>query len=309
MPILTGDASDQVMSNRSSRAPAKVNLTLKVHGKRPDGYHELTSLVAFAEDVCDVVHIAFGTETLADRVSFTGPFGSAVPEADNTASRVLAAVRAEVPELRHLTVAIEKRIPLASGLGGGSADAAAIVRVLHDLIGPGQSAKIDWTSVAKSIGADVPVCIASRAQVMSGVGERLNDIRKFPPVYAVLMTPLSFALDNKTKRVFEHLNAEVAVTSDTKTSGAEPSLKTPADVVSCVSTVGNDLLPAASELMPEIAIGLSALSAQSECMTVSLSGAGPTVFGLFLTEEKAAAAADLLQKAEPEFLLTSSRLI
>ena len=189
------------MTTLTELARAKVNLTLTVHGKRADGYHELESLVAFAE--------------LGDKLTMqvdhpfslrvTGPFASAI-DGDNLIERAVSRLRACEPKLRFGTFVLEKNLPVAAGIGGGSADAAAAVRLIQRA-NPEVSHSIDWHTIAVSLGADVPVCLASETVVMRGFGETVSEALSMPQFHAVLVKARGPAIAHKTATVFKALAA------------------------------------------------------------------------------------------------------
>ena len=154
-------------------APAKVNLTLRVLGRRADGYHALESLVTFAR-VGDRVGIAMGQAPVG--VTTSGPFAVGI-DGENLLSRVLAAVAQQAPALRLGAVHLEKNLPVAAGLGGGSSDAAALIRLMLQANADHPDLqRIDWQALATRLGADVPVCVARRPTLMWGIGEKLRDV-------------------------------------------------------------------------------------------------------------------------------------
>ena len=182
-------------------ARAKVNLTLRVHGRRADGFHELDSVVAFA-DIGDAVTLVAGAPI---GVAMRGPFASAIG-GENLAQRALSLAAAAAPELQLGHVTIDKQIPVAAGLGGGSADAAAVLRLIQRA-NPAHAARHDWLALAAGLGSDVPVCFADRACRMSGRGEIVEPIGVLPPLPAVLINPQVPVPPNKTRAVFTQLAA------------------------------------------------------------------------------------------------------
>src|SRR5262249_3199056 len=148
-------------------ARAKINLTLRVLARRADGYHDLESLVAFA-DVGDIVTLRPGSEC---HVTTSGAFAPGI-EAPNILDKALALLRAADPALRLGAVTLQKCLPVAAGIGGGSADAAALLRAARRA-NPEREAAVDWHGVAARLGADVPVCLGSVAAIMAGIGDRV----------------------------------------------------------------------------------------------------------------------------------------
>ena len=280
------------------RAPAKINLYLHVTGKRTDGYHDLDSLAAFA-GVGDTLTIGPG-EGLTLEVS--GPRAADLSEnqeADNIvykAARTLA-MRIGGAEAR---LRLEKNLPVAAGLGGGSADAAAALAALCDYwqVAP---ADVSLNELARDLGADVPVCLAARAAVMSGVGEVLKPVVSLPEAYLLLANPGS-ALS--TAEVFRKL--------DGRFGPADPlagDLTVLSDLVRALRARRNDLELPAGELTPAVGEALSALEALPSCLMARMSGSGATCFGLFekLTEAEAGAAA--LARTWPGWWLCAAPLL
>lgn len=257
----------------TEHARAKINLALHVLGRRAGGYHELDSIVGFA-DVADVVRF-FPADEFSLEV--TGPFAGDVPAGEENiamkAARMFAAAfSAHVP----CRMVLEKILPVAAGIGGGSADAAAVMRGLAALAG----VRADMSGLALRLGADVPVCLMGRACRMRGFGERLEPIAGFSPRPAVLVNP-GIAL--ATADVFREL---------AHMPGAP--IADAADLASC----RNDLTAPALRLAPVIADVLDALK-NNGATPVRMSGSGATCFGLFETMLDAEAAATAILAAQP----------
>ena len=166
-------------------APAKLNLYLHVTGRRADGYHELDSLVTFTA-LADTLEIA-SADALSLAVS--GPFAEALGTGDNLATRAAVALAERLGRRACVRIALLKRIPVAAGLGGGSADAAAVLRGLARLWGLGAAHAGDLQDVALGLGADVPVCLHARAAYMAGIGEALSTPPPLPPCGVLLVNP------------------------------------------------------------------------------------------------------------------------
>lgn len=265
-------------------ARAKINLTLCIRGKRPDGYHELESLVTFA-DVGDLVTLTPDAKT---GVTVAGPFASAIL-GENLALGALAAVAKAAPGLRSGHIHIDKRLPVASGIGGGSADAAAVLRALRRL-NSDRVGEIDWSALARALGADVPACLADRPLIMRGIGERIELLEPSPAAtFAVLVTPPLQVPADKTAAVFRAL--------------AAPPIPSTIEIHShlAVETGRNDLEPAAIAVMPDIRHALDALRTTAGVRHVRLSGAGPTCFGLWADAVGAAGAAEQLRGQHPDW--------
>jgi len=291
-------------------APAKVNLTLRIIGRRPDGYHELESLVAFA---------LFG-----DRLTFTpGPqltltvHGPTAPQAGAVVDNlVLTAAQALAQSMQGLKLGrfkLAKRLPVAAGLGGGSADAAAALRLLARANGiASDDARI--MEAARVTGADVPVCLDPRPRIMRGIGEVLSDPFKLGHLPAVLVNP---GVAVRTADVFRALGAP-ALGPDRAASGqTESSLLArlqrlaelkPAELFRALATEGNDLEPPAIGLQPAIAAVLAALRGCRGCVLARMSGSGATCFGLFDSPRSASATARRLRAEQPGWWVRATAL-
>jgi 4-diphosphocytidyl-2-C-methyl-D-erythritol kinase len=283
-------------------ARAKVNLTLKVRGRRPDGYHELESLVVFATDLGDVVRFVPGDEP---GCSVRGPFAGAI-EGDNLIDRTLMRLADVAPQLKLGEVTLEKCLPVAAGIGGGSADAAALLRAVRFANGS-LSAGVDWAGIAASLGADVPVCLQNRPAFVTGVGETIAPVPDLPRLNAVLVNPLTPTPLGKTRRVFALLTVPAASAIGEPAKPPGPFPHAPA-LVAYMAAEGNDLMPAAMEIEPAIAQVHAALAAVPSCKFAGLSGAGPTCYGIFATPEAAAAARDDLRAANPRWWIAATTL-
>jgi 4-diphosphocytidyl-2-C-methyl-D-erythritol kinase len=303
----------------TSRCRAKINLTLRVRGRRADGYHELESLVAFA-GVGDTLTLEPGPELA---LSFAGPFGAGLAsDPDNLVLRAAHALGREAGALRWGAFHLVKRLPLASGIGGGSADAAGALRLLARLNGLAEDDPV-LSRVAVTIGADVPVCLASRARLMSGLGEQLGPPLTLPPLFAVLVNP---GVHVATAAVFRELaapslRAQRSHPGDVKraapdgfaalamTGGSSGTdRKTAADLIAALSETGNDLEAPARRLAPVIGDVLSRLAALPGCRLARMSGSGATCFALFDDCRQSAAAAKALRREEPGWWVKATLL-
>ncbi|MEO1281564.1 MAG: 4-(cytidine 5'-diphospho)-2-C-methyl-D-erythritol kinase [Pseudomonadota bacterium] len=274
-------------------ARAKVNLSLKILGRRSDGYHELASLVAFA-DIGDVVEV---DPSSPDRVVVEGPFASGL-SGDNIVETAIDRLRGAHPEIVLGGVRIEKHLPIAAGLGGGSANAAAFLRVIQRL-NPGLLDVIDWQGLALSLGADVPVCLANETRWMTGIGERLESLGVYEAfsLSVVLANPIAPVPRDKTAEVFRVLNA--APLGDLQPVSVPTNLLSDMQsVVGFATQAGNDLQAAAAQVVPEIGDVLAALDATHGCRLAAMSGAGPTCFGIYSADD-AKVAAKALEASHP----------
>jgi 4-diphosphocytidyl-2-C-methyl-D-erythritol kinase len=303
--LRTGSANG-LTATRTAPAPAKINLMLHIVGRRPDGYHDLESLVVFAR--------------LGDTLSFTpapalalavcGPTAQASGAInDNLVLRAARALAERVDGLELGRFELIKRLPVAAGLGGGSSDAAAALRLL---------ARINRLAVddprlqdaARATGADVPVCLDPRPRVMRGLGDVLSGPIELPPLPAVLVNP---GVAVPTKDVFAAfhgrqreplLQTSLAVFEE----GAARRRPKMAEVIKTLAACRNDLEAPAVLIAPVISDVLDGLRALAGCRLARMSGSGATCFGLFDTAPGAAAAARALRAKHPKWWIRATRL-
>ena len=275
---------------------AKVNLTLRVVGRRVDGYHDLESVVAFA-DCADRLTLEPGPKL---SLVTTGPLAEYCGEtSDNLVLKAAHLLAERVPDLKLGAFTLDKVLPVAAGIGGGSADAAAALRLLARLNGLSFDDK-RLLDVALKTGADVPVCVASHACDMTGVGEGLLPLN-LPKLPCVMVNP---RVPVATKDVFAALglrNGELLV-------GAADILESPSwpdggaslgDWVEAISIVPNDLEAPAMRIQPVIAEVLSALRAGDGMLLARMSGSGATCFAIFADAPKARAASETIRRDHP----------
>lgn len=269
-------------------AAAKINLTLHVTGRRADGYHLLDSLVCFAE-VGDAVSAA-PAPGLSLRI--IGPEGAGLlAEPDNL---VLRAARAMG---QGAALLLDKRLPLASGIGGGSADAAATLRLLARMTG----APLPDAATVLRLGADVPVCLAGRVCRMQGVGEVLAPAPPLPPVWAVLANA---RVAVPTPQVFAALQSR----ENPAMPDRLPDWPDAPALAAWLGTQRNDLESAAVTLAPAIAETLAALAGVPGALLARMSGSGATCFALFAAPAAAQAAAAALASVRPDWWVAATRL-
>lgn len=286
---------------KSEFAPAKINLTLEILGRRrEDGYHELRSLVAFAQDVGDVVALAPGNSS---GVETTGPFAGDIA-GSNLVDKAIAAFAAKVPGMAPTRLSLVKNLPVASGIGGGSADAAAALRLLASIYP--DVPEHDLSIVARALGADVPVCVRARPVMMTGTGETLDDVALPRDLYAVLVNPLVNVPANKTSQVFAALGA--ATLSHPPSKEPAPRFSSVPDVVAYAMSRGNDLEAPALSLLPVIGAVFAELRQLEGNLLTQLSGAGPTCFALFKNRSEAEAGERMLQQRQPGWWVRQTRL-
>ncbi len=286
---------------------AKVNLTLHVTGRRADGYHELDSLIVFA-GYGDELELARAATLSLD---IDGPFAAALgagpaagpSPADPSNNLVLRAARAL--RARHglgagARLRLTKRVPVAAGLGGGSADAAAALKGLAELWGLDPSCA-GLGALAASLGADVPVCLAGRPGFVGGIGERLVPAPPLPPAWLVLVHP---GVPLATPAVFAARQG----------AGSRPArwgdaLSDARALAERLSGCRNDLEGPALSLVPEIGAVLAALRETAGCLLARMSGSGASCFGLYADEAAANAAVRRIAAAQPGWWVRAAALL
>jgi 4-diphosphocytidyl-2-C-methyl-D-erythritol kinase len=282
-------------------ARAKVNLTLKVLGRRADGYHTLESLVTFAA-IGDRLTFDPG---LGVRLLVSGPFAEAIA-GPNILEGALDLLSQSGVDLGGGSLTLEKNLPVAAGLGGGSADAGALLRLAR-AAHAGRAEEPLWRDLARRLGADVPVCFADRPARMGGIGDELQLLATgtspLPPLPAVLANP---GVPLATARVFAALQAPLLKGARAATAPLAP-IGSLAALCDLIGTVGNDLEPPAMALEPVIGAVKAALLACPGCRTAAMSGSGPTCFGIFTSEAQAVAAAVALRSSEPRWWVVATR--
>lgn len=283
-------------------APAKLNLYLHVLGRRSDGYHELDSLVAFA-DVADTVSVRPG-EGLS--LTIDGPFAPALtgePASDNLVTRAARLLGESVGRFEPgVTITLFKRLPVASGIGGGSADAAATLRALARLwdLGTGHPSLLP---VAARLGADVPVCLSGKPAYFGGVGDIVDPAPPPPPCAVVLVNP---GIPLSTPAVFRARSGTFSAAARLDGNAAP---KDAAAFAGLLSSRRNDLTSPALSLVPEIGPVLEALASTPGCLLARLSGSGATCFALYADPALAGAAAETLSSAHPGWWVVPGRLL
>ncbi|KAA5599897.1 4-(cytidine 5'-diphospho)-2-C-methyl-D-erythritol kinase [Blastochloris sulfoviridis] len=274
------------------RASAKINLTLHVVGRRSDGWHLLESLVVFA-GLGDTLTLDPGGPLLLDVAGPTA--ANAGPQDDNLVLKAARALATEVPDLAVGRFVLTKRLPVAAGLGGGSADAAAALR----LLARANTLPLDdprLHAAACATGADVPVCLPCCARIMRGTGHDLGPPLALPPLPAVLVNP---GVPVATVGVFRAL-AIPPGTDIPSDHPAEDRIPTSREaLIAALADLRNDLEPPARALAPAVGTAIEAVAATAGVRLVRMSGSGATVFGLYGTPRDASRAAAKLRAAHP----------
>ena len=270
-------------------APAKINLALHVVGRRADGYHEIDSLAVFTALGDRVERMEAGPP-----LAVAGPFAgalAALDPADNLVLKAARALGASVP------LRLVKRLPVASGLGGGSADAAAAIRLLSRMAGGGDTERL--ADLARGLGADVPMCLASRPLRARGIGERVSPAPDLPDLPVVLVNPRRPV---STPAVFARL--------ERRENPGLPrflvSYPTPAALAEWLAGTRNDLEAPAIAIEPSIGDALAALRRERGCLLARMSGSGATCFGLFPDPPSAEGAAAAISARRPDWWVAST---
>ncbi len=274
------------------KARAKINLTLEVLGKRNDGYHELRSLVAFT-DFGDDLSFQPGEDF---SLTIDGQFASDL-QGDNLIEKAAIYCLQRFDGISTGHFHLRKNLPVASGIGGGSADAAA---ALHLLIQNSNLdiSMLDFPEIAVVLGADIPVCLKQKPVLMTGIGENLLPVDNFPALAAVLINPLAPV---STGTIFKKLNAS-PVCSDFQSSKSDKlSFSDLDEVLDYMSDHQNDLQSIAAGLEPAIGNILSLLEIQNGCQIARMSGSGATCFGVFKNLNQAQSAASNIKKQYPDW--------
>jgi len=278
-------------------APAKINLYLHVTGRRDDGYHELDSLIAFA-GIHDVLTFE-PAEGLS--LDIDGPYADALQAGPGNlvlgAAEALAQAAGTEAGAR---IRLDKMLPVASGMGGGSADAAAALAGLRRLWGIGDDPP-GFKELAFGLGADVPVCLFGEAAFVGGAGEDVARAPALPPAWLVLVNP---GVRLETKAVFWERQGDFG-----KPDRFEESPGNAKALAELLAPRSNDLTAAATALAPAVGEVLAALAAADECLLARMSGSGATCFGLFSEAGAAARAAAMLSQAEPGWWVRATPLI
>ena len=279
-------------------APAKINLALAVTGPRPDGYHLIDTLAVFAE-AGDRIEAA---PAAGLSLNVTGPFSKNLTDPNsNLVIRAAEALRRAAFGDNPCPGAanrLDKALPVASGIGGGSADAAATLRALNRLWA------LDWSlarlaELGVELGADIPMCLVSRPLRARGIGEDIAPLTAFPALNLVLVNP---GVAVSTAEIFSELGGRF--------SGALPN---PAGIggldaaLDCMAITANDLEAPAVRVAPVISEVLNALRADRHCLIARMSGSGATCFGIYRESAAAEAAADAIAAAQPGWWVTATR--
>jgi 4-diphosphocytidyl-2-C-methyl-D-erythritol kinase len=283
------------------RAPAKVNLTLRVVGRRVDGYHDLDSLVAFV-GLCDWLAFEPGDDLILE---VAGPGANeAGPVDENLVLRAARLLAEQIPGLRLGRFRLIKRLPAAAGLGGGSADAAAALRLLANEGG----VSVDDPRVrasARATGADVLACLSPQARIIRGIGDELGPAIRLPDIFAILVNP---RVQAPTRKVFAAFDMTAASNAGPSSRSSSAAVSDTAAVLDLGSLGCNDLEAAAIRIAPPIAAVLKRLCQIPEARVTGMSGSGATCFALFSDRRSAAAARRIIAADHPEWWVEATDL-
>lgn len=286
---------------KTAFAPAKVNLFLHVGAPGPDGYHPICSLMAFA-DVGDRVG-AYESEALD--LSIRGPFAGELGVGDD--NLVMKAARTLIAEMkrpvRPFGISLDKRLPVAAGLGGGSSDAGAALRLLREAIAPEMEDE-RLEAVAARLGADGAACLWGRPVLAQGRGERLSPAPRMPVIDAVLVNP---GVPVSTAEVYRRFDAAGRF-GDVTPPPAPEAFEDAGELAAWLAGARNDLEPAAIAVAPPVGAVLQTLAAEPECLIARVSGSGGTCFGLCASDIEAEGLAERLQAIAPAWWVRRCRL-
>jgi len=286
------------------RAPAKINLFLHIVGRRGDGYHRLESLVAFT-DIGDGLSVERAPEL---SLVVQGPFAEALNATSghdaNLVMRAARSLQARTGATQGARLVLDKELPVASGIGGGSSDAAAALHLLNGLWALGL-AETALAQIGLMLGSDLPVCLRGRTAFVSGVGEVVEDCGRLPALFLVLVNP---GQGLATPEVYRAFSASGALDGSPARAFPKGPWADELALIAMLKETRNDLEAPAIALCPAIAQVLKALGAQEGCALARMSGSGATCFGIFPGRAAAERAARALARAEPAWWVKPARL-
>ena len=272
-------------------AHAKVNLTLHVVGQRANGYHELQSLVCKTE-FGDQIHLSPAADFSFHVI---GPYASGIPvDESNLVVQAAKFMAQKHSKSLDCQIILEKNLPMASGIGGGSSDAAAVMRALSQYF----SVPLPNVDELMTLGADIPVCMTTGLTLMEGAGEDVTQLSAAPNWGVVLVNP---NVGVSTPAVFNALNSKRNLPMQ---DVAENCVD-----IAWLGDQRNDLDPPAMAIVPEVGAVVDAISAAPHCQMARMSGSGATCFGVFADIKHANAAAERLQRAHPDWWVVSTKIV
>jgi 4-diphosphocytidyl-2-C-methyl-D-erythritol kinase len=284
----------------SEPAPAKVSLCLHVIDQLDNGHHALEGLTVFTQ-LCDYVS---AKQAKRDQLEITGPFADALKgERGNIILSALNAFRVRWPSSipDGLEITLEKILPVAAGIGGGSADAAATLRLANHIAGDIADAN-ELAQLALELGGDVPMCLFSRTMLVQGIGEQMRIVQPFPKLHLVLANP---GIAVPSAKIFRALKSK----KNPMLTPLPQEISHSAALAMWLQDSRNDLQPPAIEIVPQIAEMIDEMAKTSGCILSRMSGSGATIFGLFAAERQAILAAQHMRQTFPNYWVAQSKII
>lgn len=275
---------------------AKINLFLHVMGRRNDGYHELDSLVAFTEDIYDLISIE-----LSDQYQFVidGPFADQLTTNENIITHSVNLLSKKYQKTSSVKINLTKNLPIASGIGGGSSNAATVIKLLCDLWDLSVP-DAELITISKNIGADVPMFILNKACYLNGIGEILTPVKKLPDIWAILINP---GIAISTPQIFQ-MGLEQYYKPQTHHQYSFNNQT----LISFLKDTQNDLYFNSLQLAPSLSNIVNTLADLEGCELSRMSGSGATCFGLFNNIQQAQTALKSLQVMFPNYWIKLTKL-
>ena len=279
-----------------AKSLAKINLFLHIMGKRKDGYHELDSLVAFTNDVYDIINVELSDQY---QLVINGPFANQLATNENIITRTVNLLSQKYHKPPLAKISLTKNLPSASGIGGGSSNAATVIKLLCELWNL-SIPNAELISICKVIGADVPMFTVNQALYFNGIGEILTPVKEFPSIYAILINPGIFI---STPEIFkmgleEYYKSQIyhQYSFDNQT------------LISFLKQTQNDLYFNSLQLAPSLSNIVNTLAGFEGCELSRMSGSGSTCFGLFTNIQQAETALKSLQVMFPNYWIKLTTL-
>ncbi len=275
-------------------SPAKLNLYLEVNNKRKDGFHNIESLMTFCE-VGDVIRIE---RSKALELKITGPFGKFLRHDENIILKVVKGLEQLYERKFKVRVTLEKNLPISSGMGGGSSNAATVVRAIHNIFGINESKDLDNFLI--SIGADVPFCYYGKTAVIRGIGEKIEFVNhELCDYYILLINPIK---EVSTKKIFEKLKI-------VKTKKAKKEIKSAKLNLEFLKEKENQLQAVAIQELFEIKTILEFLKSETDSLYSRMTGSGATCFSIYSTKERLKIAENMFKLKFPSFWIMKTKLV
>ncbi len=284
------------MISLEARSMAKLNLFLHVTGKRSDGYHELDSLAVFTEDVYDLISIEFSDQY---QLIINGPFAMELTESENIITRAVNLLSEKYQKPATVKINLTKNLPVASGIGGGSSNAATVIKLLCRLWGISID-DLNINSISKDLGADVPMFFSSGACYFNGIGEVISPVKLFPDIWAILINP---GIQVSTPEIFR-----MGLEKYYKPQMRHQYFFDNQTLISFLKDTQNDLYFNALQIVSSLSNMVTALADISGCELSRMSGSGATCFGLFSNIQQAKAAVKFLQEKFPNYWIRLTKL-